>query len=348
MPARAQEWRATAQVGRVTYGSSPVGTGAENATAVLGLTRTAAADWLGLSAALPLGNDPFWAVLAGWKRLSTRGEAGGLLDLSGHGFYQRDRVSLVGGAPQAAGAGFDARAGAFTRSGLLSLEARGGVAGERSDRSGTISGRLLPAADARLSLVRSPVTLQGEARAWWDGSNRHTWTGGALQVLRGAVQLWGSAGAWVSGGVSGATWSVGARAGVGHPIELQVLARGNTFDPLYLTTTGTTFSVGLSARLGRGPAALAPVAERSRDGRAVIRIAARDAGGPPSIAGDFTGWKPVAMRRQGGQWLWEARLEPGVYHYAFVGADGTWFVPKSVKGRQDDGMGGVTAVLVVS
>jgi hypothetical protein len=39
---------------------------------------------------------------------------------------------------------------------------------------------------------------------------------------------------------------------------------------------------------------------------------------------------------------------PGVYHYAFVAEDGTWFVPESVPGRQDDGMGGHVAVLVVS
>ena len=38
----------------------------------------------------------------------------------------------------------------------------------------------------------------------------------------------------------------------------------------------------------------------------------------------------------------------GRYHYAFVAEDGTWFVPESVPGRQDDGMGGHVAVLVVS
>ena len=346
--AAAQQWSATAQVGRVTSGSGPLGTGSQNAAMVLGITRSGAADWLGLSAALPLNDDPFWAVLAGWKRVATPGESGALLDLSGHGFYQREPSSLVAGAAETAGAGFDARAGLFARAGAFTMEARGGAAGERSDRNGSVSGRLLPAADARLSLLRAPVVVQAEARAWWDGGARHTWTGGTLQVSRGVFQVWASGGAWLTGGVAGATWGAGARVGVGHPVELQLLARGNTFDPLYLTTTRTTFSMGVSARLGRGPASLAPIAERNRDGRSVIRIAARDAAGAPSIAGDFTGWKPVPMRRQGDRWIWEARLEPGVYHYAFVAADGQWFVPKSVKGRQDDGMGGETAVLVVA
>ena len=92
----------------------------------------------------------------------------------------------------------------------------------------------------------------------------------------------------------------------------------------------------------------APVPARSRDGRAVVALPARAAKGRPSIAGDFTGWKPVPMQRDGSRWTYTAKLEPGTYHYAFVGEDGTWFVPESVPGRQDDGMGGHVAVLVVS
>jgi hypothetical protein len=56
----------------------------------------------------------------------------------------------------------------------------------------------------------------------------------------------------------------------------------------------------------------------------------------------------VPMQRDGSRWTYAAQLAPGVYHYAFVAEDGTWFVPESVPGRQDDGMGGHVAVLVVS
>jgi hypothetical protein len=79
----------------------------------------------------------------------------------------------------------------------------------------------------------------------------------------------------------------------------------------------------------------------------VIAIPARGSRGAPSFAGDFTGWKPVPMLRDGSRWTYTARLGPGVYHYAFVAEDGRWFVPESVAGRQDDGMGGHVAVLVV-
>jgi hypothetical protein len=84
-----------------------------------------------------------------------------------------------------------------------------------------------------------------------------------------------------------------------------------------------------------------------RNGQALIRIPARLAKGTPSIAGDFTGWKAVPMVRNGSQWTFATALKPGVYHYAFVAEDGTWFVPASVPGRQSDGMGGQVAVLVV-
>ncbi len=90
-----QEWRASARVGRVTYEGAPAGASA-GSSAVLGLGRTAPRDWLGLSAAIPLGDDPFWAVLGGWRRLATRGTAGLLLDLSANGFIQRKHATVAG------------------------------------------------------------------------------------------------------------------------------------------------------------------------------------------------------------------------------------------------------------
>ncbi|HUF35680.1 MAG TPA: hypothetical protein VMN37_07000, partial [Gemmatimonadales bacterium] len=90
-----QEWRASARFGRVTYEGAPAGASASSA-AVLGLGRSGLRDWLGASVALPLGEDPFWAVLGGLKRVETRGLAGVLLDLSGHGFIQRQRETVAG------------------------------------------------------------------------------------------------------------------------------------------------------------------------------------------------------------------------------------------------------------
>lgn len=362
-----QEWRASARVGRVTYEGTPAGASA-GSSAVLGLGRTGPRDWFGASAALPLGDDPFWAVLGGWQRLETRGRAGLLLDLTANGFIQRQHATLTGtpapapsplpfasptpaplrSDPSGQGVGGEVMAGGFAGSARLRIESRAGVAAQRSRLGDVLQQRALPTGDARLSLALAPLTLQAESRAWLDDSTTHAYVGGTVLYVRGPLQLSGSLGRWAAGGLDRTTWSAGAAAGVGPGVELQVGGRGNAFDPVYRTATRTSFWGGLSLRLGGGRAVAAPVPARARDGRAVITLPARSAKGIPAIAGDFTGWKPVPMQRDGSRWTYTATLAPGVYHYAFVAEDGTWFVPESVPGRQGDGMGGYVAVLVVS
>ncbi|MGH7513051.1 MAG: glycogen-binding domain-containing protein [Gemmatimonadales bacterium] len=363
----AQEWRASARVGRVTGESAPAGTSASS-SAVLALGRTAPRDWLGLSAAIPLSDDPFWAVLGGWKRLDTRGTAGLLLDLTGRAFIQRQSATVIGAPapapgplpfpsptpaplrsdPSGQGIGGEAMAGAFASSALFRVEAHAGVAAQRSRLGDVSQERALPSGDARVSYVLAPVTLQAESRAWLDHRTTHGYLGGGLQYARGPIALWGSVGRWVAGGLDRTAWSAGAGAAVAPGLTLEIGGRGNAFDPLYLSASRTSYWGGLNVRLGGSRAGVAPVPVRRRDGRAVIALPARDAKGTPSIAGDFTGWKPVPMEREGSRWAYAAALAPGVYHYAFVAEDGTWFVPESVPGRQRDGMGGYTAVLVVS
>ena len=362
--ARCQEWRATARFGRVTYEGAPAGASA-NSSAVLGIGRTAPSDWIGASAALPLGEDPFWAVLGGWKRFAGRGAAGLLLDATGHGFVQRTRVTTTPapaptpfpfpsqpGVPvesdlSGEGAGGELMVGAFAAGPGIRVEARGGIAGQRSRLGEVIQGRALPTGDARVTVPLSPIRLGAESRLWADDGVTHTYLGGTVGWGRGPLQLWGSLGQWLSGGLERTAWSAGAGAEVAPGLEFQVGGRGNAFDPLYLSATGSSVWAGFSLRVGGG-AVRAPVPVRTRDGASVIAIPARASKGTPSIAGDFTGWKPVPMRRDGSRWIHTARLAPGVYHYAFVAEDGTWFVPESVAGRQDDGMGGHVAVLVVS
>jgi hypothetical protein len=292
-----------------------------------------------------------------------------LLDLSGHGFVQRYTTTATGtpspapgpllGPPpppprlvrtnlSGAGVGGDLMAGGFAGSPSLRLEARGGVAAQRSRLGDVLQERVLPTGDARLSVVLVPLTIRAETRGWADDGATHAYAGGTLQYVRGPLQLSGSLGQWVAGGVNGVVWSAGASTAIGPQVDLQLGGRGNAFDPLYHSSTETSVWAGLSLRIGGGRTVLPPVPARTRDGRAVIRLPARSAKGTPSIAGDFTGWKPVPMEREGSHWTYTAKLDPGVYHYAFVGEDGTWFVPESVPGRQDDGMGGQVAVLVVS
>ena len=364
-PATAQEWRGTARFGRVTYEGTPAGASG-NSSAVLGVSRIAPRTWLGASVALPVGDDPFWASLGGWRRLETHGSAGLLLDLSASGFLQRQDATVIPGAPPPStiplptappeptridrsgqGLGGELMAGGYATGAALRFEARGGLAAQRSRYGEATQERALPTADARLSLLLPRVTLGAESRVWLDDGMTRTYAGGTLRWAGGPIHVWGSLGGWTAGGPERLAWSAGGAAEVTPGVELQVGGRGNAFDPLYLTSTESSVWAGLALRLGGSRAPAAPVAARGRDGSHMIAIPARAAAGTLSVAGDFNGWTPEPMRSEGSRWVWTGALAPGVYHYAFVAADGTWFVPESVPGRQDDGMGGHVAVLVV-
>jgi hypothetical protein len=82
-------------------------------------------------------------------------------------------------------------------------------------------------------------------------------------------------------------------------------------------------------------------------GRATTRLPVSESATAPRIAGDFNKWQPQPMARNGKDWTFTVAVAPGVYNYAFVNDKGEWFVPASVPGRRNDGMGGHVAVLVV-
>lgn len=92
----------------------------------------------------------------------------------------------------------------------------------------------------------------------------------------------------------------------------------------------------------------ARVLDIQKGGRVTVRLSAHEAGAPPpSIAGDFTNWTPVGMKRQEDEWRFSIQLSTGVYRFAFRNADGEWFVPARFPNRTDDQMGGWVAVLVI-
>jgi hypothetical protein len=83
-------------------------------------------------------------------------------------------------------------------------------------------------------------------------------------------------------------------------------------------------------------------------GRVLLRLSVKEAGTtPPFVAGDFTRWMPVRMKRYGDEWRFTIQLSPGVYRLAFRSTAGQWFVPDSFPNRIEDQMGGWVAVLVV-
>jgi hypothetical protein len=116
-----------------------------------------------------------------------------------------------------------------------------------------------------------------------------------------------------------------------------------------LSLAGASFALMLTLAALAMPAAKPATASfASDDSRVVLHLSARDAGVPPPvIAGDFTNWMPVRMERHKDEWRYSVHASPGVYHFAFQGADGHWFVPTGFPNRTNDGMGGWVAVLVI-
>jgi hypothetical protein len=65
-----------------------------------------------------------------------------------------------------------------------------------------------------------------------------------------------------------------------------------------------------------------------------------------SVIGDFSAWEPIALSRQGSNWVGRVPIEPGLYHFGFL-VDGKWFVPEHAPGKVTDDFGRINATLVV-
>lgn len=362
-PAEAQ-WRVEAQAGQLR----PVPGGVTSSNAVLGVGVQYAHPSAGfrMAAGVPTRADqPHWGTVGGWARLvqGHRGFSAGV-DLSGQGTGLRDREGGLREVPGLLGSRFEPVpvATAYTigaqgmplvayESGVVRVQARAGAAHlwvQRGEATGT---RTVPLADLQLTLLLSDaVAIAPVVRRFHEpGDQVSDYLGMSAVMARGPVTLNASVGSW-SGVTDAATpWAAGATLRPAGRFLLTAGARHDGYDPITRQPAQTSFSVSVGIRLGRdrGAVAVAPVAAIGRDGRTVLRLPVAVSPVAPRIAGDFTDWKPRAMDRVGEFWSIALPLAAGVYHYAFVAADGTWFVPESTPGRRSDGMGGYVAVVVV-
>ncbi len=68
------------------------------------------------------------------------------------------------------------------------------------------------------------------------------------------------------------------------------------------------------------------------------------------VTGEFARWDPsgVAMRRvDGGTWVAEIELTPGLHHYAFVVDGKRWVIDPNATSQVDDGFGQQNSVLLI-
>lgn len=364
-----------ALVGRYRYENSPVG--GTSGSALLALRYLRGASGLSALAGMPLTSvDAPWGDIAGILRLTAaRRSLMWGLRLSGQAFAQGTHgdtsVASVPTLPGPArdvplnrrgvlGGGVEPILGGWGASGeitplvayvtpFMTIEGRGGIAGFHSSFADEAFDRLLRVAYLRVSRVLSPsLVLSAEGRTHWAREATYPYLGATAFLSSGSLDAWASLGTWFANGVETAPWALGTRIRLGDRLSVTGSVRCDAFDALFETPARTSWSLGVSVALARPSVVAAPVPQRYDDGVATIGLSAADAQDSVFIAGDFNDWKPQPMKLHRGYWTLQIALPPGVYYYAFVDGDGSWFVPQSVAGRKPDGFGGYVAVLVVA
>ena len=365
--AEAQQWRAELQGGRIRSALDPSGNGTGNVVA--GITYEDPTTALRVSSGIPTHDTlPYWGAIGAFKHLAvTKSGFTVGVDLSGNGYVFQDRTAtekttrglfdpLFGSPEKRSGNALAGQALPLIgfETGPVQLQARAGasyytatLAGESRDRTvqlGDIQLTFQPTA----SFALAPVVRQFRP----SNEKSSTFAGISGVVAQGRATLWANAGRWLNQSDTTSdgknAWGVGGSLRLTNHASFNASARRDTFDPLYLNPPQTSWSVGMSLLIGGRPSTpRAPVPASYERGMATIRLPVSQVSSAPFIAGDFNRWTPTPMERDGKFWSYTVAAAPGVYNYAFVSSDGSWFVPENVPGRKDDGMGGHVAVLVV-
>lgn len=333
--------------GRVVYDPVSVNVGTNN---LMGTFRYDArrGPWIYGTLAAPLHDgDPFWSAVGTGTRLRPAGSATRTAfvgaDVDGHAFVFRDSVALLTGR----GGTVEAFPFASLAAGSGRIEVRGGWRGETLSFAGEAENRGVFETGARAIYGGQQVRVQGDLKWVYASEGKYPFIGASLVYGGSPWQLWAQTGKWLDDQLNDYALGAGVSLSLGTQATLWASIRHEAPDPLYWNAVRRTWSIGLTRRLGRGAPVLL-TAPRAEAGGIVIRVRVADVPGDTlSIAGDFNQWQPQAMQREGGEWIIRLPLAKGVYHYAFRSAKGDWFVPASIAGRRDDGMGGQVAVLVV-
>jgi hypothetical protein len=345
--AHGQSWAVDLSAGRINY---PLATDVGTAH-VMGTLRYDPTPWAWLygAGALPMrAGDPFWTSAgAGGRWMPARWrhrETSVGVDYAAEGFLFRDRLVPQSGS----GASLDALPFVRLTAGRGQVDLRAGWRGYALSQSDTRDRRGVIETGARLA-YGTATQFEAETRLVHADGTTYPFVGAALASGIGSlpVQVRLQAGRWLSDFASPTAWSAGLTVPLGRRAALWAAVRQDAPDPLYWNAPRRSWSVGVTRRLGRGLRSALP--QSATAGTVTIRVEVREAAGDTlSIAGDFSNWRPMPMRREGDAWVVRLPLAPGVYHYAFRSHSGEWFVPASVAGRRDDGFGGHIAILVVS
>ena len=340
--------------GQIVYQPLPSDVATNNAAATLRYDSPQGV-WLYGTGAMPFGGtDSRWGGFGIGDRfvhsVSSSGRVNIGADIGAHGFVFHDAV-----LDQSGNGGFvEAIPFVQVPAGLATFEVGSGWRGQTLSYAGTVDTRHV--FESRAHAAYGPAeagphrwTVEGDARWVRASEGFFPFFGGGLRYSRTPVQAWLQTGKWFSSTLDDAGWGAGIDVTLTDRLALWSSVRQEAPDPLYWNLPRRSWSVGMTRRFNRGGLTQPLAATQTDAGGVLIRLNAADVDGSAvSVAGDFNGWRPVPMQREGSEWLARLQLAPGVYHYAFRSERGQWFVPPSVPGRRDDGMGGYVAVLVVS
>ena len=350
-PLGAQGWSAGATAGRASFDA--VAARVSSTTGGLAVRHDGARDWLYATAGTPLdGVGASWgaAGAGGFVELASRYGVTLGASVAGHtfGYTAADTASGTGG-----GGTVELLPTLQAVRGSLRAQLSSGFVGVADLFEGLPTERrgFLDTSAGVVWTLSPGVELSAGGRFLHGDGSDLPYAGGGAQVER----AWG--GAWVYGGAwldadypSPATAAgVGASFKLGRRTEVAGAFRQEPADPLYRSSPRRSWSVSL--RRGFGPA---PAAARRpgappplvRGDAVVFRLPRAPGDAAPSLMGDFSGWRPVAMVGEGAFWTATVRVPRGVHHYGFRTADGRFLVPEGLP-RVDDGFGGISAVLVV-
>lgn len=339
-------------VGAQTAVSIGFGENADAATGVssgpnlsVGLSHLLLFGGLNLGVGLPLEADDGnrWGSALAWLDLPDAALGVGLLG-SVQGFAYRDPILTVSGGAAAA----EAQLYRVFRAGPVRLRVRGGGrAGVLSDETATVR-RTLGGAGADLTLGTGPLLLRGSTDVWAAAEAVYPEVSAVALLSGPRITIHGRVSRWLHDDVPGTGWGIGAELGLSDRLAVVAGASRPATDILFFSPPQRSWSIGLRYGAAAPPARGLPVPVFAAPGQMIrLQVEAEPGAGPVSLAGTFNGWEPQPMRHHDGRWVAELRLGPGVYEYAFVTADGSWFVPEGTPGRKPDGFGGFVATIVV-
>ncbi len=340
--AASAQWALAASIGESREVQLPADAGLHSALSLFGTL------WDGDMSVRLYGGVPFapqedesWlAAGATADRRWGGGRIGPTLRIDTETFGYRDPVlGTFGGGGIAEGL-----VGLSTGSGGVSLRLEAGARGAWLTTT-TATSTAVPMAAATIEGSRGPLTAELVADAQRVEGLLLPRAGARAVLRQDRWMIWAGMSRWFGDAFHESSWQAGAQLQWGR-YGLFTQAGRTAPDPLFWNPGRRTWAVGVSRSLGarRAPTGVVPA---TKPGGVVLEVPVALAPSGLAVAGEFSDWRPLPLRRVGGSWQLALDLKPGVYRYAYVREDGSWFVPEDAPGRQPDGMGGHVALLIV-